>query len=970
MDKQKIAECLMATYIEELHEHISNITRELLRLEKRPDPGQQAEAMTNIFRVIHTLKGVSGMANVEPIRNACHLLEEIFGSCREQQSMPSEDAISTVFATMDAFEEIGSQLRLGEPIDEVRLNDLIPDLKRLASDAMNEHVLTDGPPNANKDDSNPLDVPPSSTAGNREESMLDLLLPVFIEELGEHVTTLSEKALAMEKAESPEASTDALTEMFRVTHSLKGAAGAVKLGEVQEVCHRLEDLLSEVRDGKTVADADLVSRILVVTDAISDAGDRLSRGESMESSPIQVVLSNWDQPLSNQAAADLPADDRSLKGSTGRPNKPVEPPVANLANHGGDEPRHRKQPEKQVPAGTNVAATPKRSVPSHSKSHPTEKVASIRVPAQKLDALLAHNGELLVARGRLNMRAKDASDLRDMMSDLKSFWRASQRKKPARSGDRSQRQAFDFQSTNKDRDAAVAHRLHGAGSASPRTEQFGIRLAEIATKVDQLASAMEADNRLLGQTCGLLDDEIYHVRMLPFLDACGGLERAVRDIAKSSNKQVTLRIEGADVEVDRSVLEGLKDPLMHLVRNAVDHGIEASEVRAAAGKPKEATITVAASLRGGQVEVRVQDDGAGLDLGRICSVARKRAIEVPEDPREQARLVFAPGFSTAKVITDISGRGVGLDVVHSQVESLHGDVDVSFEVGLGTRFTLMVPLTLTTIRCMMVRVADQTYAIPTTSVGRLVRFEGSDLKSSAGCDTLILRESPTRLVALETILGLQGRESESHLSDKRLAVVMAAGEQRVAIAVDDVMSESEVLVKNPGPRIRRLRYFSGCTLLPNGRIALVINAANLVRAALGLQTHHSQIVPTAPPKRIRRQLLLADDSMTTRLLLKNILETAGYIVMMAADGQEAWEIAQEHTFDAVVSDVDMPRASGFELTERLRAVEATAELPVVLVSARGSDQDKERGIAVGANAYIVKGSFDQKVLLETLEQLV
>ena len=202
----------------------------------------------------------------------------------------------------------------------------------------------------------------------------------------------------------------------------------------------------------------------------------------------------------------------------------------------------------------------------------------------------------------------------------------------------------------------------------------------------------------------LLDDDVYRARMLPFSDACGGLERAVRDIATTTNKEVALVIEGTDVEMDRSVLEGLKDPLLHLVRNAVDHGIESPKLREAAGKPARGTVTVSAEFRGGQVEVRVEDDGSGIDIHRVCDIARKRGIEIPDDPRQQVRLIFAPGFSTAKLITDISGRGVGLDVVQSQVESLHGAVDVSFKPGKGTRFTLTVPLTLTTIRSMLVAV--------------------------------------------------------------------------------------------------------------------------------------------------------------------------------------------------------------------------------------------------------------------------
>jgi two-component system chemotaxis sensor kinase CheA len=488
-------------------------------------------------------------------------------------------------------------------------------------------------------------------------------------------------------------------------------------------------------------------------------------------------------------------------------------------------------------------------------------------------------------------------------------------------------------------------------------------------RLESLTSAMETDSRLLGHTCNLLDDDVYHVRMVPFADACGGLQRAVRDIAAAGDKQVKLVIQGADVEVDRAVLEGLKDPLLHLVRNAVDHGVESTSQREASGKVAAATVVVAAELRGGQVAVRVEDDGGGLDLESIRQMARKRDIAVPDDPREQARLIFAQGFSTAAMITDISGRGVGLDVVQSQVEQLHGAVDVSHQPGRGTCFTLTVPLTLTTIRSMLVVAAGQTFAVPTSAVRRLVRFSWQDVKSSAGRETLLLGDSPTVVVSLAKTLGLTSPAFAAGNASKGLAIVLVVGHQQVAVLVDEVLAEREVLVKNLGSRIRRLRHFSGCTLLANGQIALVINSANVVRSAIANSAGRSTVQRPTRPRRTER-LLLVEDSVTTRVLLRNILVSAGYAVVTAVDGQEAWEMIQDQTFDLVVTDVDMPRMNGFELTALIRGTHTSIEVPVVLVTARGTEQDKQRGTQVGANAYIVKNTFQQQNLLETIAQLV
>ncbi len=960
MEDQDLMQQLMATYLEELHDHVGSLGRELLALEKELDSEQRYETWTTIFRVAHTLKGASGMVNIVPVRDACHYMEEVFGYYRDHQEQMPEDLTSTMLQVVDAIEEMGSRLRSDDDLEGAPIFEFLPDLERMAQEIVQE--------TEDEDDFEMRDALDSEAAHDEEVESEDPmasihaeLMPLFLDELDDHVSTLASDILALENAAGDEQG-ELLNKLFRAAHSLKGAARSVQLDVVESVCHRLEDLLSDLRDGKTALTTEIVSRVLETSDAIADAGIRLRQGNNLESAPIHAIEQKltWDtdEPQGSQTAEPEPAPpaepvvEETAASATTSPGEPI--PAAATSEKAGDSAGTKSAPTKTEPATpvaiestTKAAAKPRKqaSVKPPTRGKGVADQASIRVAAQKLDALLAHSGELLVARGRFDLRAKAASELRDLAVEVRNLWNSTQRAV----------QQSDALLDEEELERAV---------------QMKEKLTDLSKKLDALSSGMEADNRLLGQTCNMLDEEIYNVRMLPFSDACGGLERAVRDISKTTNKEVTLKIEGADVEVDRSVLEGLKDPLLHLVRNAVDHGIESVKERLAAGKTAAATVTVSASLRGGQVEVRVADDGAGFNLARIRAIAEKRGIEIPDDTREQARLVFAPGFSTAKLITDISGRGVGLDVVQSQVESLHGDVDVSFEVGKGTRFTLMVPLTLTTIRSMLVQVSEQIYAIPTTAVHRLVRFNISDVHSSAGRDTLLLREAPTRLVSLASTLGLKSKGLVSGKSTKGLAVVLATSDQRVALAVDEVMSEQEVLVKNLGARIRRLRHFSGCTLLPTGRIALVMNAANVVRSALGTEVRRSILTEAKQDSWVRKQLLLADDSVTTRTLLKNILETAGYDVVAASDGQHAWEIAQEQTFDAVVTDVDMPRMTGFDLTEKLRGYETTANLPIVLVTARGTDQDKEQGVKVGANAYIVKGTFEQQNLLDTLAQLV
>jgi len=750
----------------------------------------------------------------------------------------------------------------------------------------------------------------------------------------------------METVTDPDKQRELLDDLFRSAHSLKGAAGVVKLTPIQTVCHALEDELESIRSGNRSFTSQTATQLLEAVDAIRDAADRLKVGEDLEDALIvtlanRIEAANVNKELSAQKPTNL-AKDPAAKTKKQSPKKPP----GESAKPDSVELREEK-PSKSKPA--KEARKEKASSAASLSEH-----ASIRVPAQKLDALLSHSGELLVARNRLEFRAEDAADARQLAVELKTLWQKSEQS-----------------IRNHMPQSADGERI--SGPANSLMEQTSNHLSTLTSRLESLAGAMETDNRFLKQTCELLEAEVMHVRMLPFSDACGGLQRAVRDIATSTDKKITLKLEGGDVEVDRSVLEGLKDPLLHLVRNAADHGVESPKRREAAGKPALATITVSAALRGGQVEVLVRDDGGGLDLERIRDIARSRELEIPDDPREQARLIFAAGFSTAKLITDISGRGVGLDVVQSQVESLHGSVDVSFVRGKGTCFTLTVPLTLTTIRSMLVKASGHTFAIPTTAIDRLERFSIEDLRSSGGREVLLLGEAPVPVVSLAATLGLPFKGWIAGKATKGLAIVMHVGDQRVAMVVDDVQTEQEVLVKSLGSRVRRLRHFSGCTVLADGQVALVVSA-NVIRSALGFRHAHASptksSIPAKPKSHGIKTLLLAEDADTTRALLKNILETAGYAVTTAVDGQAAWEMMQDKPFDILVTDVDMPRMDGFELTKNVRGQEQWINLPVVLVTARGSNADKHRGVQVGANAYIVKGSFEQQVLLDTIAQLV
>lgn len=559
---------------------------------------------------------------------------------------------------------------------------------------------------------------------------------------------------------------------------------------------------------------------------------------------------------------------------------------------------------------------------------------TVRVAASKLDALLTRTGELVVARKRSEERIVEVEALRDRYERMRARCRKAAR------------------------------------AAKAPADGLDDEMKSIGRDLDRLASDLGRDAHAVELAAGPLADEVRRVRMIRFAEACEGLDRAVRDLARSGGKEVDLVIEGAEVELDRSVLEAIKAPLLHLVRNAVDHGVEPPDIRRAGAKPPRARVRVSASLRGGDVEVAVEDDGGGLDLSAIRAQALRRGMAAPSGDAEAARLVFLAGFTTAKAVTEVSGRGIGLDIVKSAVEAIHGSVDFTHAAGKGCRFVLRLPLTLTSIRALLVGAGGHLFALPTGAVRRLVRVAPADLRTVEGREMLPHDGALVPLAGLAATLGLRAAEP-AHGAGRASVVVLASAERCAGLVVDELRAEAEVVVKGLGPRLGRLPFVSGATVLPDGRTVLILNAAEVLSRALAAPAGPSIAGALAAPAAAKRKrLLVAEDSVTTRALLKGILETHGFDVLEAADGAEAWRLLQEVGADLVVSDVEMPRMDGFELTEAIRRSRRAAGLPVILVTARTSPADKARGLEAGADAYLEKSAFDQTRLLETIAQLL
>ncbi|MEJ5198945.1 MAG: hybrid sensor histidine kinase/response regulator, partial [Anaerolineae bacterium] len=644
------------------------------------------------------------------------------------------------------------------------------------------------------------------------------------------------------------------------------------------------------------------------------------------------------------------------------PVSPAMPEAPVVGPQSAGEPAPSPPSPSPVPVAPVPSAAPATSAPAPAAPALVEE--SVRVSTSKIEALMAQMGELQVARLGAEQRALE---LRSLLDDLEA-WEVEYRGRPG---------------------ASAGGRPTGAADLAV-AEMAWNRLREVSGRLRGLQRRYEADQRRLTQVMAGLQDDVRRLRMLPINTLFATFPRMVRDMARDLGKSAQLVIQGGDTEVDRSVLEQIKDPLTHLLRNALDHGIEPAAVRTAAGKPAVGTITLSAAQHGDSIIITVADDGQGIDPARVRESAVKRGIISAEEAQtlsdqDALWLIFRSGVSTSTAVTDVSGRGVGMDVVRDKVERLHGLIDVHSTPGAGTTFTLTLPLTVATTLCLLVQVAGQSFAVPITNVIRIVRLKPDSVGYAEGRAVIRPEGRPILLLDLAQVLGLPPR-SNGRGSDRRnaaeeglgAALILGAAERRLAFRVDAVTTAQEVVVK-PLPRpFLRVRHLAGASILGTGEIILVLNVADLLRAPAlqGAPVVAAASPPAAAPASRPRTIMVVDDSITTRTLEKNILEAAGYAVRAYADGLEAWNalqsegIAPDGLFDLIVSDVAMPRLDGFELTARVRADQRLKNLPIILVTSLDSQEDRERGVRVGADAYIVKAAFDQDTLLATIRRLI
>ncbi|ABK44342.1 CheA signal transduction histidine kinases [Magnetococcus marinus MC-1] len=871
-----------------------------------------------------------------------------------------------------------------------------------------------------------------------DADFLNELLATFRAELEDQTAIMGDGLLALEKGQDEQARQETIHQIFRAAHNVKGAARGVEIRPLADLSHRLESLFSALQKQNATPNPGVISLALAAVDQMRQLGMVLIPGEPTPAE-ITALLDQLDQAAQGRLAgqnveASVAASPSPppTKAPTARFEQQTEPMLptalaAPLSQENRTQPSPQAEPQPQAEYREQEPSPPHTSAPSSGENHkPHDAITETAIPAAPQQL---HERSVEVAEPISAMDEEIPKQVEEPHSPAGVAGQAS----AAPTGEQSQAPIRHQTPVMK---SAVHHEMVRV-SATKINEAIGLA-EEIQISKVQMEGLQAGVRRLEGNllnllhqiTClgdfsedgmgmpdpalwrdfaqnapdlmvqlkedlratrygvkerakrlGLLSNNLQSnlrmMRLVPLSTMTRPMARTARDLCVELGKLADFKVVGDEIELDRAVLEQLKDPLTHLLRNAVDHAIETPQARLAAGKPERGVIQLEIIADGGTIRLVLEDDGRGLDLQRIKEKAiRERLIGAEDahmmDDEAITELIFMPGFSSRDEVTSVSGRGVGLDVVRANLRHINGQVRVRTQHGKGTQFVLTVPLTLATERGLLVELAGEVFALSISHVERIRSVPRSAVRTLEAGPAVVLDGRPMPLHSLADLLNISGSRALS--LNPMPVVILSKGWHQMAVVVDDVVGEQEIVVKPFQPPLCSVKHLKGGNLDRNGNIVVVLDSASLVDAALENRTAPLPLEGQEAGTSINRpkvpHILVVDDSITTRTLEKNILEAKGFLVTTAVNGQKGWETLQEGQFDLVISDVEMPIMNGFEFARTIRDDSRYDDLPVIIVSSLDSQENKRRGMEAGADAYIVKGSFETATLLQTVRQLL
>lgn len=909
-------------FIQEAREYLEILIR---KFETCKDSPANLAVDDELVRAAHTIKGSAKILGLQPVSTVAQKLEELLRDLQRLNVSMTGDLHLLLTNSTRLITEFVDQIERGEEITTDIANvvedfDLAlrgeykapafevpaaPQPPATSTRPIEQESETRKEASPEQSEPAPTNTPVKKSGGFDRNKFVGR----FVEEARDHINTLNEGLINLE---AEPGNLEILDQIFRVSHTLKGASKILGLKPISLLAHRVEDVLDALRNNQFSFSKPLCDLMLKSVDLLSEFVEQISAGKALDTDIRPLI-----EALEGAARGDT-IEAGKTAALIGTAKALQEGEEAGLVKKAGDTP---------------------------ATMFKTAMSDTVRINTAKLDDTVKLMGEIVSNHIRMKQNVLDIDEVNKLFNKY------------------------------LDHLSSVPQSEHG-----PLNGQTA-EIIDVARSIHSRLKILSSQTRDVMSFQSLVTDDlrekVLRMRMLPLSTVLDGFPRLVRDIAGSCGKQVKLSIKGGETELDKKIIERIGDPLLHMVRNSIDHGIETPEARIANGKSGEGAVSISAAYEGGHVLITIEDDGCGIPVDKIREKAVMKKIFDEETAQnlpdsEIINLIFRPGFSTTALVTEISGRGVGMDVVRENiVKHLKGSIQIETKEKKGTRFLIRLPLTLAVMRVMLVSLGGTEVAIPLNAIREIIRVPADTLIEVVNRYAVSLRDQIIPVAELKNLLELeQGVSSEPTRPENNLVIlIVAMGSEMLGLIVDEIVTEEDMEIKPLPDHMKHNELVSGITLSGKNEIVLVLQVSRLFTLAREAREEWFQS-PQSDASQKRLHILVVDDSVSTRQVEKNILESRGYRVDLASNGAEGFEKAMETQYDLVLTDVEMPHMDGFTLTETLRQERRYRHTPIIILSSRSSEEDKRRGMEAGANGYLVKGVFDPQQLTDAIQNLV
>ena len=968
----KVSRDVLVGFVEEVNGYFPVMAEGIASFQ--PD-SKDKSGLEEAHRHAHTIKGASSMLGFAGLSHIAYYVEEILDNIMVGKHKMDENTQEFLFLSLGHVEKYLNDLVDGSLEERPLVEEATLAYRRLQglpkkgdkeaireilgmADAVDKPAATPEP--AKKpavQEQAPIEpvlepVDPPLQAFDMDEFAAELM-EAFSEEAEDHISTTYRLLGRLKKQPDDD---EAISELRRAVHTLKGAAATVGVPHIAGLSHRMEDMLDRLESGLSDAEMDLLF------DSADTLTDQLEQKDT--TAQLAELYARYDELLGDNGANIVEV-------------APVD--IVDLSEYAGKDEAGPAKP----------AAAPR----------PTGD--AVRVPLERIDELIRLTSEYIISRNSFEQRLGELTNVvvefrpsLERLSRLANQFEVEYNVRHISAGGKETpfQQRFSAGQPNGENGVLPTDADENVDNIAnefdplefDRYNEMHIlsrelleTTSDIRTVHNELRTLMGDFDSLLtsqGRVASEVQDKLMHARMVPLSSVITRLHRAVRVVASKTGKEVELEVIGEELGLDKQVLEEIVDPLLHALRNAVDHGLESTEARIAAGKPEVGNIKLHAFQEGNQIVMRITDDGAGIDLEKLRAKAVSGGFASEAEAQDLSKdalysLLFTSGFSTASAVTDISGRGVGLDVVKTAVDKLKGTVSVQSTAGVGTMFTIRLPMTLAVVRALLVDANRQTFAIPLLAVSQILRMEREAVTTIGKKPMLRVDDKLVPLVRLAELLGLPG---ESDSSARRLPVlVLSVGNKQIALVVDNLSEGRDIVIKTLGNHLRKVRAVSGATLMGDGGVVLILDPAQLLIDEDEFQARTWNMgTGKVAAKRTQLTIMVVDDSLSVRRVVSNLVKNAGWIPVQARDGLEALEYIQgaAQLPDAILLDVEMPRMNGYELTSTLKAQPEYKDVPIIMLTSRSSDKHRRKAFEVGVSEYLIK-PYEEETLLSAVRKL-